>query len=443
MRLTSCIIVGTALTTLVLPQSASAQAKMQTNDPYMARAERVLRSSPLVDGHNDLPWAIRESKTAKGDPGKYNLRKPTEGQTDFPRLKQGMLGAQFWSVYIPGEKDAPAYASNGTVSSTPGYARVQLEAIDIARQVFALYPDRLAFATRASDVPAAFKKGKIASFMGMEGGHAIENSLDLLRQYYALGVRYMTLTHNVTLDWADAALDSAKHGGLTPFGEEVVREMNRMGMLADLSHTSPGTMSATLRVTQAPVIFSHSSARGLTDHPRNVPDSILKKLPKNGGVVMVTFVPSFISNTIYTYEREQERAAAALKQRFGKDTAAALSGLHEWDKAHPRPPASIAMVADHIEHVRKVASVDNVGIGSDYDGNPNQPVGLEDVSKYPALFAELARRGWSDADLKKLAGENVLRALKQAEQVAARLQKERPPSYKTIAELDGKQALRP
>lgn len=422
--------------------SANAQSAPAT-DPYMARAERVLRSSPLVDGHNDLPWAIRESKTAHGDPLLYDLRKPTEGQTDFARLKKGMVGAQFWSVYIPGEKDAPAYAPNGSISSTPGFARVQLEEIDIARQVFAMYPDKFTSATRASDVAAAFKKGRIASFLGMEGGHAIENSLDLLRQYYALGVRYMTLTHNVTLDWADAALDSAKHGGLTPFGEEVVREMNRLGMLVDLSHTSPGTMSAALRVSQAPVIFSHSSARGLTDHPRDVPDSILQKLPKNGGVVMVTFVPSFISNTIYAYERDEEQQVASIKRRVPRDSAAGAAMLREWQSSHPRPPATIGMVADHIEHVRKIAGVDHVGIGSDYDGNPNQPVGLEDVSRYPALFAELAKRGWSDADLRKVAGENVLRALRQAEQVAARLQKERPPSHRTLAELDARPPLRP
>ena len=412
-------------------------------DQYMARAERVLRSSPLVDGHNDLPWAIRESRTAHGDPTLYDLRKSADGQTDFARLKKGMVGAQFWSVYIPGEKDAPAYARVGAVSSTPGYARLQLEQIDIARQVIAMYPDRLAAASRARDVAPAFRRGKIASFLGMEGGHAIENSLDLLRQYYALGVRYMTLTHNVTLDWADAALDSAKHGGLTPFGEEVVREMNRLGMLIDLSHTSPGTMSAALRVSTAPVIFSHSSARGLTDHPRDVPDSILQKLPRNGGVVMVTFVPSFISNVIYAYEREEELQVASLKRRFADDSMAGARALTEWEKAHPRPPATIGMVADHIEHVRHVAGVDHVGIGSDYDGNPNQPIGLEDVSRYPALFAELAKRGWSDADLRKLAGENVLRALRQAEQVAARLQKERPPSHRTLAELDGHQLLKP
>jgi membrane dipeptidase len=410
----------------------------------VARAERVLRSSPLIDGHNDLPWAIRESATAKGDPKAYDLRKATAGQTDLPRLKKGLLGAQFWSVYIPGEKEDATYRRNGAVTSTPGYARVQLEEIDIARQFIAAYPDRFVLATRADDVMPAFRKGKVASFLGMEGGHAIENSLNALRQYYALGVRYMTLTHNVTLDWADAALDSAKHGGLTPFGEEVVREMNRLGMLVDLSHVSPGTMSAALRVTQAPVIFSHSSSRALTEHPRNVPDSILAKLRTNGGVVMVAFVPQFVSNTSNDYEHAMEKEIAAVRARRGaSDSVAGAAEVKQWEASHARPAATIGMVADHIEHIRDVAGIDHVGIGSDFDGTPNTPVGLEDVSKFPALFAELARRGWSDADMRKLAGENVLRALRTAEQVAARLQKERPASYRTIAELDGHGALRP
>jgi membrane dipeptidase len=412
-------------------------------DPWLARAERVLRSVPLIDGHNDLPWAIRESPIAHGDPALYDLRQPTPGHTDLARMKQGHLTGQFWSIYIPGEKDAPAYASNGTVSSTPGYARVQLEEIDIARRVLAMYPDRLVPATRAADVAPAFRRGRVASFMGMEGGHAIENSLDVLRQYYALGARYMTLTHNVTLDWADAALDSAKHGGLTRFGEEVVHEMNRLGMLVDLSHVSPGTMSDAIRVSEAPVIFSHSSARALTDHPRNVPDSILARLPANGGVVMVTFVPSFVSNTVYAWERSEEEELTRVNARIPADTAARSAAMHAWEATHPRPPATIAMVADHIEHVRQVAGVDHVGLGSDFDGTSVLPVGLEDVSKYPFLFAELARRGWSDADMRKLASGNILRALARAEQVAAKLQRERPASSRTIAELDGPRTLRP
>jgi membrane dipeptidase len=339
-------------------------------------------------------------------------------------------------VYIPGERDDPAYASKGAVASTPGYARVQLEQIETARRTIERYPDRLAPAYSEADVRRAFARGRVASLLGMEGGHAIENSLGTLRAYYDLGVRYMTLTHNVTLDWADAALDSAKHGGLTPFGEEVVREMNRLGMLVDLSHVSPGTMSDALRVSEAPVIFSHSSARALVDYPRNVPDSILALLPKNGGVVMVTFVPGFVSAEIVKYEAaEGEERAAALKRANG-DSAAAQRAVDEWRSAHPRPRATIAQVADHVEHVRDVAGVDHVGIGGDYDGVTETPVGLEDVSCYPALIAELARRGWSDADLKKVAGENVLRVLKQAETVAKHLQRERAPSTKTIEEMD-------
>jgi len=310
---------------------------------------------------------------------------------------------------------------------------VQLEQIDVARRVIARYPDRLAFATRAADVAPAFAAGKVASFLGMEGGHAIENSLGALRSYYDQGVRYMTLTHNVTLDWADAALDAPKHGGLTRFGEEVVREMNRLGMLVDLSHVSDGTMSAALRVSQAPVIFSHSSARALCNHRRNVPDSILARLPANGGVVMVTFVGSFTSQAVKDHDDARAAERARLRARGGDPRAA----LAAWDAAHPAPRATVAQVADHVEHVRRVAGVDHVGIGGDFDGTTDLPAGLEDVSKYPALFTELARRGWTEGDLAKLAGGNVLRALGEAERVAARLQGERPASTATIQQLDG------
>jgi len=392
----------------------------------MARAIRVLRSTPLVDGHNDLPWAIRESKASPRDVGRYDLRARAPGMTDIARLRQGMVGAQFWSVYIPGEiRDS-------------GYARVQLEQIDIARRVVDAYPDVFAWAGSPGEVRRVFRQGKIASMLGMEGGHAIENSLGALRAYHDMGVRYMTLTHNVTLDWADAALDSARHGGLTPFGEEVVREMNRLGMLVDLSHVSPGTMSDALNVAQAPVIFSHSGARALVDVPRNVPDSILRRLPANGGVVMVPFVTSFVSADVARWQALMEQAGANIRRQFADDTAQAGRAMAAWRQANPMPPATIANVADHIEHVRRVAGVDHVGIGSDFDGISETIVGLSDVSMFPALFAELARRGWSDADLRKLAGENVLRAWQRAEEVAARLQRERPPSTKTIEELDGK-----
>jgi membrane dipeptidase len=313
---------------------------------------------------------------------------------------------------------------------------VQLEQFDIARRMIARYPDRLTTALTADDIEQSFKRGRIASLLGMEGGHAIENSLGVLRAYYDLGARYLTLTHNVTLDWADAALDSARHGGLTEFGREVVREMNRLGMLVDLSHVSPGTMSDVLDMAEAPVIFSHSSARALTDHPRNVPDSILARLPKNGGLVMVTFVPAFVSSDVAAWEARLREQVEGVKASV-TDTAEQRRLVEEWKSTHPAPRATLKQVADHIDHVRKVAGVNHVGIGSDFDGIDTTPEGLEDVSRFPQLFAELIRRGWTDADLRKLAGQNLLRALHAAEATAARLQKERQPSTKTIEELDG------
>ena len=402
----------------------------------MARAIRVLTAQPIVDGHNDLPWRIREDKEHPMDVEWYDLRGHTAGMTDLARLKAGHVGGQFWSIYIPGERADATYKPRGIVSSQPGYARAQLEQIDIARRVIAKYPE-MQWATTADSVRAAMKRGRLGSMLGLEGGHAIENSLNLLRAYYAMGARYMTLTHNVTLDWADAALDSARHGGLTPFGREVVREMNRLGMLVDLSHVSPGTMSAALDVTEAPVIFSHSAARALVDHPRNVPDSILARVPKNGGVVMVPFVTSFVSKAVYADDNQLAALTADATRRHPGDAAAVRAEVATWRAAHPRPTASIADVADAIEYVRKIVGPDHVGIGSDFDGIDETVVGLEDVSKYPAIIAELARRGWSDADLAKLAGGNVLRVLAQAEQVAKRLQKERPPSIATIEQLDG------
>jgi membrane dipeptidase len=272
----------------------------------------------------------------------------------------------------------------------------------------------------------------------MEGGHAIENSLGALRAYYELGARYMTLTHNVTLDWADAALDKPTHAGLSRFGEEVVREMNRLGMLVDLSHVAPSVMSDALTVTEAPVIFSHSSARAITDHPRNVPDSILARLPRNGGVVMVTFVTSFISPRSHAHGQARSAKQADLRRQFGSDSARIGRELRDWDAANPAPKVTLAEVANHIEHIRKVAGVDHLGIGSDFDGIDDLIEGLEDVGTFPALFAELARRGWSESDLRKVAGENVLRVIETAEKVAARLQKERPASIKTIDQLDRK-----
>jgi membrane dipeptidase len=415
------------LSALLLCSAGTAGAQ----DPDIAKVERVLRAVPLVDGHNDLAWYIRSDfSAAPRDVAAYDLRRPAPGNTDIARLRQGRVGGQFWSVYIPGE-----YRDSG-------FARVQLEQIDIARQFIARYPDAFQLALTAADVRSVHAAGKIGSLIGMEGGHAIENSLGALRAYYALGVRYMTLTHNVTLDWADAALDVPRHGGLTEFGKEVVREMNRLGMLVDLSHVSPGTMSDALDISEAPVIFSHSAARALTDVPRNVPDSILARLPAKGGVVMVTFVPGFVSQDVADYTVRRNQAQLDARRRYPDDSAATAGALARWVATNPAPRATIADVADHIEHVRQVAGVDHVGIGSDFDGTGNDlPDGLRDVSRFPALLVELSRRGWSEADLRKVAGENILRVLTTAEAVAHRLQRERPPSTRTIRQLDGRLPL--
>ena len=373
-----------AVALLLVAGPASAQ-----QDPDLAKAMRVLSATPLIDGHNDLPWAIRESETAPHDVNApaHDLRGHTPFMTDIPRLRRGMVGGQFWSVYIPFE------------ASEEGAAKVQLEQIDIAKQFIARYPEAFEEAYTASDVNRIFGEGKIASMLGMEGGHAIENSLGALRAFYEMGVRYLTLTHNGTLDWADAAGDEHVHGGLTEFGKEVVREMNRLGMLVDLSHTSVETMNDALDVAQAPVMWSHADTKALRDVGRNVPDQVLRRLPDNGGVIMITFVPSFLTDN---------------------------------------DEATIADVANHIEHVVEVAGIDHVGIGSDFDGITSTPVGMEDVSTYPELFAELSRRGWSEADMAKLAGENILRVMREAEEAARRIQRERGPSMATIEELDGK-----
>ncbi len=376
-------------------------------DPALARVQRLLCSVPLIDGHNDLAWRIRTAGQPPGDVAAYDLRQRTPGHTDLARLAEGRVGAQFWAAYLPGDLEGGRFA------------RVLLEQIDIIRQVIARYPDRLALALSADDIEREFKRGRIASLIGMEGGHGIENSLGVLRACHALGARYLTLTHNVTTDWADAALGAPRHGGLTAFGREVVREMNRLGMLVDLSHVSPDTMSAALDVTRAPVIFSHAGARALVDHPRNVPDSILARVRANGGIVMVTFVPPFVSAEAAACEQRREAEEKRLSSSLA-EAAARGRALEAWDAANPRPRATLAQVADHIQHVREVAGADHVGIGSDLDGIDHVPVGLEDVSKFPDLLAELARRGWSDEDLAKLAGGNLLRVLREAEVVANR-----------------------
>src|SRR6185369_11626079 len=325
-------------------------------------------------------------------------------------------GGQFWSVYVPVELSGPQ-----AVVAT-------LEQIDDVHRLAARYPDVFELASRADDVVRIHKSGKIASLVGVEGGHCIANSQGTLRQLYVAGARYMTITHLKNTDWADSATDAPKHDGLTHFGEEVIREMNRLGMLVDLSHVAPQTMKKAIGVSQAPVIFSHSSARALVGHPRNVPDDVLALLPRNGGVVMVTFVPSFLSEEVRTWNSLQDAEEARLKALHPDSPDTVKSELAAWDKSHPAPRATVAQVADHIEHVRKVAGIDHVGIGSDFDGIPTTPAELTGVDTYPVLLAELLRRGWSDEEIRKLAGLNVLRAFRQAEQVAAKLQKERPAS---------------
>lgn len=371
----------------------------------LEHARRLLADAILFDGHNDLPWAIRTDKQTPGDIAAYDLRRPTAGQTDIPRMRTGGLGAQFWSVYVPGELQG-------------GWAHTQLEQIDLMRRVIARYPEALQLVGTAQGIRDAKKSGRIGSMLGIEGGHAIEDSLGALRAYYDLGVRYMTLTHNTHTGWADSAAElPARHHGLTPFGEDVVREMNRIGMLVDLSHTSAETMTDVIRVSRAPVIFSHSSARGVCDVPRNVPDDVLKMLPENGGVVMITFVTGFTDPDV-------ARVTQPLFEEFNRRardvrTDAERTALFEELKAGLQIPATtVAKVADQIDYVRRVAGVRHVGIGGDFDGNTEWPEGLSDVSMYPNLFAELIRRGWSDTDLRLLAGENVLRALERAEHVS-------------------------
>jgi membrane dipeptidase len=370
---------------------------------YRSEALRILKTVPLIDGHNDIPDAVR----GRGGLDSVDLaRGEPKLMTDIPRLRAGAVGGQFWAAYVPVT----------TIHQGEHPAVYALEQIDLVQRLCHQYPETFAPALTAADVERNFRAGRISCLIGIEGGHAIENSLGALRMFYRLGVRYLTLTHWETIDWADAATDSARHGGLTPFGEEVVREMNRLGMLVDLSHVSDATMAAALRVSRAPVIFSHSSARALCHHVRNVPDSILALVRANGGVVMVNFNPGFVSEAVRVYGESVAARARALRAA-GADSARVADSVAAW--AARGPKATLAQVADHIEHIRAVAGVDHVGLGSDFDGITEVPVGLEDVSKFPDLVAELLRRGWSPADVRKVAGLNVLRVLRAAERVAA------------------------
>lgn len=381
-----------------------------------ARARRILERTPLIDGHNDLPWALRQNHG--NDPHAVdlttNLDASTELHTDIPRLRAGGVGGQFWSVYVP------------ATMSPPDAAVATFEQIDTVKRLIAAHPETFELATTADDIQRIHRRGKIASLIGMEGGYSIDDSLGLLREFYDSGARYITLTHSRTTTWADAATDAPKWGGLSPFGEDVVREMNRLGMMVDLSHVSEDTMLDAMRVSDAPVIFSHSSARGVTDHPRNVPDSVLRLMPEDGGVVMVTFVPGFVSETVRAWNADRSAEDARLKSLHPGDPAAVTAGLTAWTTAHPVPTATIADVVAHIQHVRDVAGIDHVGIGGDFDGVSALPVGLEGVDAYPRLLAALMANGWSEADIRKLAGENVLRVMRAVEAAAAGKRGERP-----------------
>ena len=374
-------------------------------DDLLARARALLAAHPVIDGHNDLPWELREQVSYDLDA--LDVSQPQPGiHTDIPRLRAGGVGAQFWSVYVPSTFDDEASV------------RATHEQIDCVEALCARYPETFELARTADDVDRIVAAGRIASLIGMEGGHSIGGSLETLAEMYERGARYMTLTHNDNTPWADSATDEPVHGGLTDFGREVVREMNRLGMLVDLSHVAPTTMADALEETRAPVIFSHSSARALCDTPRDVPDEILAQLPANGGVTMVTFVPGFVSDEAAAWSRDL-RAAAVAAGIDVHDSDARASLLADWSVEHPRPSSTLSQVADHIEHVRAVAGVEHVAIGGDFDGTPFVTVGLEDVSCYPALIAELMRRGWTDADLALLTGGNILRVLRAAEDTAA------------------------
>jgi membrane dipeptidase len=412
-RVASWLAGAVALCAAIAAAAQNSQHRFMPDPAQLKVIDQILRQVPLIDGHNDLPWQFREE--CHDDLSCVDLSRDNSGRrdwvTDLPRMRAGRMGGQFWSVYVP---------SNPTNAAQP--VQAVLEQIDLVHRMIARYPKDLELALTADDVMRIHRKGKIASLIGMEGGHSIGNSLAVLRMTYALGARYMTLTHMQNNDWADSATDTPAHNGLTPFGEDVVREMNRLGMLVDLSHVSTTTMVAALRITRAPVIFSHSSARALCHHQRDVPDDVLRLVAGNGGVVMVTFVPEYLTEIDRADETEVNNEKRLLKLKYPGDNASYKEGLAAWRKIHPDPRhATLLDVADHIDHIRQVAGIDHVGLGSDFGGFSNPPPGLEDVSCYPSLLAELLKRGYSKSDLKKVAGLNVLRVLRDAEKVAAQL----------------------
>ncbi|MEV0401339.1 dipeptidase [Actinoallomurus sp. NPDC050550] len=397
-------------------------------DPAMVeRARALLAEHPVVDGHNDLPWALREQVAYDLDRRDVAVDQSAFLHTDLPRMRAGGVGAQFWSVYVPSD-----LAGDAAVSAT-------LEQIDCVRALVEHYPDQLRLALTADDVEAARAEGRIASLLGAEGGHSIACSLATLRALYALGVRYMTLTHNDNTPWADSATDEPAAHGLTAFGEEVVREMNRLGMLVDLSHVSADTMRDALRVSRAPVVFSHSSSRAVCDHPRNIPDDVLERLPANGGVAMATFVPKFVLPEAIAWTRAADENMRAQGLHPLDTTPEAMEVQRAYEAANPRPVATAATVADHLDHMREVAGIDHIGIGGDYDGTAFTPAGLEDVSGYPNLIAELLGRGWGEADIAKLTWQNAVRVLRDAEDVARGLRGTERPSIMRITDAEPSQ----
>ncbi|MFE1315627.1 dipeptidase [Streptomyces sp. NPDC058755] len=386
-------------------------------------ARALLREFPVVDGHNDLPYALRKQVRYDLDALDLAASQSASLHTDLPRLREGGVGAQYWSVYVP--------------SDQPDAVPATLEQIDGVRQMLARYPAQLAPALTVADMETARADGRIASLMGAEGGHSIGNSLGTLRSLYALGVRYLTLTHNDNVAWADSATDAPNVGGLSAFGREVVREMNRLGMLVDLSHVAATTMRDALDASSAPVIFSHSSARAVCDHPRNIPDDVLERLPGNGGMAMVTFVPKFVLQAAVDWTVAADENMRANGFHHLDTTPEAMKIHRAFEERHPRPVATVSTVADHLDHMREVAGIDHLGIGGDYDGTAFTPDGLSDVSGYPNLIAELLDRGWSRADLAKLTWQNAVRVLGAAEDVARDVQATRGPSNATIESLDG------
>jgi membrane dipeptidase len=411
------------MTLAILLAAAIAAAPPPPIDPRVqARIDRILAGTPLIDGHNDIAEQLAENyhRDISGLASGTDQRQPHPLMTDMARLHAGRVGGQFWSVYI-----------DGTITGDAAI-RETIEQIDIVRRMIDASPQDLELARTANDILRIHKSGRVASMIGVEGGRQIGGSLAALRQYYNLGARYMTLTHNQTTEWADSATDDPKYDGLGPFGVAVVHEMNRIGMLVDLSHVSAATMKDAIAASTAPVIFSHSSARAIGGHPRNVPDDVLRLLPANGGVVMVNFVPPFLSDAVWNWSAARSAEEARLKAIHRASKADVAAGLKSWEAAHPAPTVTVADVANHIDHIAKVAGHDHVGIGGDFDGIDATPTDLTGVEDYPRLFAELIRRGWSDANLAKLAGGNVLRVMRRAEQVAASMKNE--PA--ALSELD-------